>query len=666
MSRKLGTGINDNFDNTQMTLNSRLASANDSDVDFFSGDLNKIVALINSVIQLLSSAQVTGLDAQLAAKLSLSGGIMTGALQSAISPVVPTDLTNKAYVDLSANGHVIPACYAQTTVNLNATYNNGTAGVGATLTNAGTLAAFTTDGTTPSATARIFVAFQTNMAQNGVYTLTTVGSGATAWVLTRATDYDAPSEIKPGDQIVVQNGTMYISSTWIQTATVTTVGTDPISFTQTNILNAGTGLTKTGTTISITPTGINPVDYGSRKQMLTTSVNAEGQLTNIVETELFGAGQITGSGDVTLTNPITGFYYINLNNNNSVILASSATADGGYPAGQPLIFYNYGSNTNLIKGSDGTTLLATLLPTEFAIVVAESNLVSNSWVATVVPSLAHILASINANAQLASSAQVTGLNAQLAAKASAATSISAGGQLTGGGDFSANRTLTLSQYNIYQQALIESTAARTLAITDMYAFINCTNNSNTTITIPLNASVAIPIGSFVTLINGTGSSSTLTLSLTGITLIGGNNPVVGPRGWITLQKVGTDLWFLIDVYEYFTLATTFAWGTYNSPSVNVEAIRIKSQVIVNVPQIDLSPGTTKTSAITSNTALPARFRPAQDVSEVKGSVIIAAAISVSRLVVEASSGTLYHQTSTGGSLSGTAATINGYSLGFAV
>jgi len=121
-------------------------------------------------------------------------------------------------------------CYAGTTANLTATYNNGTAGVGATLTNSGALAAFSIDGVSPTIGARILVKNQTNSAQNGIYVLTTVGSEAVAWVLTRDSDYETNIEIQPGDVVQVQYGTVNASTFWLQTSTVATVGTSAISF----------------------------------------------------------------------------------------------------------------------------------------------------------------------------------------------------------------------------------------------------------------------------------------------------------------------------------------------------------------------------------------------------------------------------------------------------
>ena len=122
-------------------------------------------------------------------------------------------------------------CYAATTgSNLNALYFNGTAGVGATLTNLGSLAAFAIDGTTPSVGARILVKDQTITYQNGIYSITILGSGAVAWVLTRTSDFDSSTTIEPGNVVPVEFGTKNALSSWLQSATVTTVGTDPIIF----------------------------------------------------------------------------------------------------------------------------------------------------------------------------------------------------------------------------------------------------------------------------------------------------------------------------------------------------------------------------------------------------------------------------------------------------
>jgi hypothetical protein len=94
------------------------------------------------------------------------------------------------------------------------------------------MAALVIDGFATSVGSRILVKDQTLTQHNGVYTVTDVGSGATNWVLTRATDYDTNTEIVPGTLIAINSGTVNATTSWLETATVVTVDTDPVLFSQ--------------------------------------------------------------------------------------------------------------------------------------------------------------------------------------------------------------------------------------------------------------------------------------------------------------------------------------------------------------------------------------------------------------------------------------------------
>ena len=166
-------------------------------------------------------------------------------------------LANKAYVDQVAQGlDTKPSCRLGTTANLSATYSNGTAGVGATLT-ASSNGALSLDGSTPSVADRILVKNQTSASENGIYTVTTVGDGSTAFVLTRATPEDQPSELSGGAFVFVEEGSIGSNNGYTFTHTgQPTFGTtdlDVAQFSGAGQITAGAGLVKDGNTIDTNP-----------------------------------------------------------------------------------------------------------------------------------------------------------------------------------------------------------------------------------------------------------------------------------------------------------------------------------------------------------------------------------------------------------------------------
>jgi hypothetical protein len=117
------------------------------------------------------------------------------------------------------------------TSNLNATYSNGTAGVGATLVNAGAQTALVIDGVSAVVNDRVLVQGQTTKTQNGIYIVSNIGSGSTNWVLTRSTDYNTPAQINAGDIVGVYSGNIYADTLWMQNTPQTiTIGTSNIVF----------------------------------------------------------------------------------------------------------------------------------------------------------------------------------------------------------------------------------------------------------------------------------------------------------------------------------------------------------------------------------------------------------------------------------------------------
>lgn len=160
---------------------------------------------------------------------SLSTAIPSGVTCS--TPSAGTELANKNYVDQTAlNGTSV---YAATAAGL--TVTQAGAGPGATLTNAGAMAAFSIDGVSPPAGVNVLVkdiAAGGTAANYGIYTVTDVGSGASNWVLTRATSFDTATEINNTGLIVINNGSTLAGKAWYNTATIVTVDTTNFVFVQ--------------------------------------------------------------------------------------------------------------------------------------------------------------------------------------------------------------------------------------------------------------------------------------------------------------------------------------------------------------------------------------------------------------------------------------------------
>jgi hypothetical protein len=247
-------------------------------------------------------------------------------------PTANLQAATKQYVDtIAAAGiHYHDPVRVEQEGNLNATYDNGTSGVGATLTNAGTQAALVIDGVTMVVNDRVLIYEQTNAAHNGVYTVTNVGSASTNWVLTRATDADSygpsdPDALGQGDAFFVSEGDAGAGETYVMTTEGTiTFGTTDIVFSQisaTQVYSAGNGLTLTGTTFAAgAGTGVtvnaNDIaigqDVGTTADVTFNSVSASltGNVTGDVNGDLTGnadtATAWATSRTVSLTGDVTG------------------------------------------------------------------------------------------------------------------------------------------------------------------------------------------------------------------------------------------------------------------------------------------------------------------------------------------------------------------------
>jgi len=174
--------------------------------------------------------------------VAITGGIITGLP----TPTNPSDVAIKSYVDAVSQGLIILAQSRLATAAVlpnTPTYANGSSGVGATLTSS-TNSTLTVDGTVANLNDVVLVKNQASAFQNGIYTVTTAGSGAAAWVLTRATYFNTAAAMKAGSYTFVTAGSVNINSSYVLAATIVTVGTDAVTF---NLFSStGVGVTSFG------------------------------------------------------------------------------------------------------------------------------------------------------------------------------------------------------------------------------------------------------------------------------------------------------------------------------------------------------------------------------------------------------------------------------------
>jgi len=171
-------------------------------------------------------------------------------------PVLPSDATNKRYVDNLVQGFVVrPQALAATTADLGATFEAGNTTVTATLTIPPVNFLYVDDVTTWSLGKNLVVKDQINARENGSYDLIQVGSANTEWVFQRS-NFSTNKEL-PGSYEFVTDGTINGGTGWVTTvndASSFQVNTDTVDWVQfqgEGTFTAGRGLTLQGTTFEV-------------------------------------------------------------------------------------------------------------------------------------------------------------------------------------------------------------------------------------------------------------------------------------------------------------------------------------------------------------------------------------------------------------------------------
>ena len=268
-----GTGIDTVVGENQITFNITNSGVDTNQIDDAAVTNAKIadptITLGSSTLTLgATTTDISGLTSLVIDDITINGQSITTTADNrdiALSPhgsgtvTVPSgykdragftsdSLATKEYVDATSQGlDVKNSVVAATTTNLSATYNNGTSGVGATLTYGS--AVVTLDGVTLTNGDRILVKNQTNAFENGIY----VRTSSTVW--TRTVDADTASDLTGGAFVFVEQGTANADNGYVFTHEGTpTLGSTSLTvgqFSGAGQITAGDALLKTGNTLDV-------------------------------------------------------------------------------------------------------------------------------------------------------------------------------------------------------------------------------------------------------------------------------------------------------------------------------------------------------------------------------------------------------------------------------
>jgi hypothetical protein len=340
LSATMATSIDNS--NTVIAAVSALTSVNKAAIT----SINSVIGdgtgyATTSQLETVSAALATSIGNH----LPLAGGTMTGNLVLNADPSANLGAATKQYVDnlTAAAIHFHDAVRVESPSALTVTYDNGTSGVGATLTNADTQAALSIDGVTLSTSDRVLIYTQADATQNGVYTVTDVGSGSTNWVLTRATDADSyepttADGLDGGSYFYVQEGDTGAGEAYVCNNVGTiTFGTTDITFVQFSsalVYTAGSGININASRV-ISVSGV-PSSATIAALSATMATSIDNSNTNIT----------TNTNAITSINNVT-------TSINSVITALSATMATSID----------NSNTNITTNTNAITSINSVIAT---------------------------------------------------------------------------------------------------------------------------------------------------------------------------------------------------------------------------------------------------------------------------------------------------------------
>jgi hypothetical protein len=348
--------------NTGYVISYGDGSTTPSDLLLGSGD-GDTVLFAGSFDLSAEAVRISGTDLSVTLKEDLivdGNAEFGGTVTLSANPTLALEAATKQYVDASVSVAFVvhDAVRLATAAALPAnTYDNGTDGVGATLTGNAN-GALSVDGVAVATSDRILVKNESAQANNGVYVVTQTGDGSSPYILTRASDMDTTDagEVANNAYFFVTAGDTNIGSAWVlaQVAAIT-IGTTALPFDLFSVPIAYTvnaPLSLTGTVLALTGT-VAATNGGTGTNTVATGDLLYGSGTNtwakLPRGAAFKSLVMNGSGTNVEWNAVA------LNQAGAVSGALGATNGGTGQSGYTLGDILYSPSTNTLARLAGNT-----------------------------------------------------------------------------------------------------------------------------------------------------------------------------------------------------------------------------------------------------------------------------------------------------------------------
>jgi hypothetical protein len=237
------------------------------------------------------------------------------------------------------------------------------------------------DGVTLSTNDRVLVTGQTTASQNGIYYVTTLGSGANGtW--SRSTDSNQTGELLAGTIVMVTEGSVYADTQWkLITDNPIVIDATPLTFTQNYSANSISG----GTSNVVVNSNANVTISAAGTANVLTVSNTGAYVSGVVS----ATGNITGNyilGNIAFANGIPATYsnanvanYLPIFSGN--LTAGNVSVSGNITGGNILTVGNISASGNItgnyfIGNGSQLTGLATGIPAQIANGTSNINIAS--------------------------------------------------------------------------------------------------------------------------------------------------------------------------------------------------------------------------------------------------------------------------------------------------